>query len=294
MVKKARDGDQLRVRGRCPGGVVVDADISITGVGERRAVIDGLGRRGAIRVRIHHTVTLRRLVLMGGRACSGAGLYNNGTTTMINSIVRDNVAGAAAGIDNWEDGALRLVRSIVRDNTSRVVGGCAGDGGGIANNGVMSIVDSTVTNNIVRATPWGDRANGGGIANYGFLRLERTVLRDNAARSGGGIENVIEMELIESVVNRNRATYRGGGIHGMEARTVLRDTKVVGNTASRGGGIANDGRSEMELQGSTVTTNRARIHGGGIWNAVNVTLMLDTTSTVTGNTPNDCVGTPAC
>jgi hypothetical protein len=44
-----------------------------------------------------------------------------------------------------------------------------------------------------------------------------------------------------------------------------------------------------------VTGNHAAHGGGGIWAAPNLSdVTLDATSSVTGNTPDDCVGTSAC
>jgi hypothetical protein len=64
-----------------------------------------------------------------------------------------------------------------------------------------------------------------------------------------------------------------------------------------GGGIGNLG--DLTLVDTVVRENRAREVGGGIYNGGLErdplgTLAIDGASSVRDNTPNDCVGTPAC
>ena len=99
------------------------------------------------------------------------------------------------------------------------------------------------------------------------------------------------------MVTGNTAGLEAGGICN-QGTFELVDSTVTANVAGRrAGGIRNDGT--LSLLGSTVTANVAGRSGGGIWNRqANGTspgvVTLDGTSSVTGNTPDDCVGTPAC
>ena len=82
------------------------------------------------------------------------------------------------------------------------------------------------------------------------------------------------------------------------SRVFLSGSTVSGNVAGvEGGGISND-RGEVTLTSSTVTGNTAR-RGEGIHNEIfedygEGIITLDAASSVTGNTPNDCVSTDAC
>jgi hypothetical protein len=87
----------------------------------------------------------------------------------------------------------------------------------------------------------------------------------------------------------------GGGIFNARAGTVILrgGSRIADNAAdTRGGGILNRGR--LTLRHSTVASNTASDQGGGIFNSQSGTVALHAGSSVTGNAPDDCVGTPAC
>ena len=97
----------------------------------------------------------------------------------------------------------------------------------------------------------------------------------------------------------NRARVSGGGIELEFSRVFLVGSRVSGNVARhKGGGISN-WWGEVTLTSSTITGNTGRRGGGGIYNDLDEDYgdgitTLDADSSVTGNTPDDCVGTPAC
>lgn len=229
----------------------------------RRNSADQLGGGLVTRGPRGHT-TLRRTVVARNRATNideGGGLANQAgsSTTLIDSTVRGNRGGAIAN-----SGTLELVRSAVRRNRNYV-------GGGISNfrPGLVLLDDSVVSGN----TATGEGA--GGIFNSGTVRLMGSRVKANTARgdAGGGIWNLGEVTLIGSTIGGNTAGTRGGGIYNTGGTVELADSTVSANTASTG--------------------------GGGIWNGdgpgdVPGVVTLDGASSVTGNTPDDCVGTPAC
>jgi hypothetical protein len=76
-------------------------------------------------------------------------------------------------------------------------------------------------------------------------------------------------------------------------------SEVRDNTVDwSGGGIWN--AATLVLRASAVSGNLAGDEGGGIWNNQDPgewqvgSVTLDADSSVTGNAPDDCVGTPAC
>jgi hypothetical protein len=165
-------------------------------------------------------------------------------------------------------------------------GGRAYGSSGILNKGVLTVVDSEVTDNR------GER-RGGGILNEGELTLINTRVSGNTtAAVGGGIynSNGAVLTLIESTVSANHAPHaKGGGIdnHGM---LTLTNSTVASNTAGFGGGIMNAGGT-LTLTNSTVSGNTAApaplestAGGGGIANTGTLTL---TDSTVSGNTATE-------
>ena len=145
-------------------------------------------------------------------------------------------------------------------------------GGGILNEGTLTLTDSTVSLNIA--------GGGGGISNSvdGTLTVTNSTVSLNTARYGGGIENDGSLTLSSSTVVWNNAEV-GGGIFN-EGPLALTDSAVWGNVAFQGGGITNQSRT-LTVTNSTVSQNTAR-YGGGIENQADGLLTL-TNSTVSGN-----------
>jgi hypothetical protein len=192
----------------------------------------------------------------------------------------------------------------------------------------------TLQDLVIRRGRTGESALGGAILNSGDLALINVTLRDGrAGYGGGGIANYGTLTMVGSTVADNRSGSYGGGIFNVGTLTVI-DSRVSSNRADEGGGIANVRDSaRITLDGSTITGNVAGFVGGGILNAdiyepepyvgggcggtvtliaSNVTgnevesgggivnhgggaaINLDAASSVTGNIPDDCVGTVAC
>jgi len=106
---------------------------------------------------------------------------------------------------------------------------------------------------------------GGGIDNNGSLTVSGSTISGNtAAFSGGGIFNQTggSLKLIGSTVSGNQATGIGGGIYNNGSLTLTNST-ISGNSASEfGGGVYTDGT--LISINSTVSANTATIAGGGI------------------------------
>jgi hypothetical protein len=262
MVAESHDGDELRVRGRCRTAII-RTDITIRGVDDD-AVLHGHDRYRVLQIKAGAIVTIRHLRIAHGSVNSveghgGAGILNGGTLTLIDTVVSRNSTGEewGGGINN--DGTLTLIDTFVRRNI-------ADWGAGIANSGSVLMVRSSLSVN-------GDSGiEGGGIWNYqGTVTLRDSSVVGNTATKGGGIYNSGQAGLI----------------------TLVR-ARVRRNTAGSGGGIFNVDAS-VDLQASTVSANVVQGgQGGGILNRGHGTVALDADSSVTGNTPDDCVGTPAC
>jgi hypothetical protein len=126
---------------------------------------------------------------------AGGGILNYGTMTVVNTTVLNNRAtggglageggGEGGGISN--QGTLTLVQSTIDGNSGQLWGGGLHNGRGPTLRGAtMSVINSTVTNNV--STPSGaNPGKGGGIANEGDLTLISTTVALNTAASGNGI-----------------------------------------------------------------------------------------------------------
>jgi uncharacterized repeat protein (TIGR01451 family) len=114
-------------------------------------------------------------------------------------------------------------------------------GGGIFNNGFLTVTNSTLSGNFAQ------NAGGGGIwnANSGSLTITSSTLSSNAAFSGGGgIWNNGSLTITNSTLSSNSATgYNvfGGGIVNSAGSLTITNSSLSGNSATFGGGIYNYG-----------------------------------------------------
>jgi hypothetical protein len=159
--------------------------------------------------------------------------------------------------------------------TKGLVLGDVGFGGGILNEGTLTLTNSTVSSNIA--------ASGGGIFNRGTLTVATTTVSFNgttgsgtSGATGGGIFNWGTLTLTPSRVWGNNGVY-GGGIFNW-GTLALTNSTVRGNSGFYGAGIQNGGT--LTLTNSTVYENSGS-YGGGILNAEMLTVI---DSTVSGNT----------
>jgi hypothetical protein len=165
------------------------------------------------------------------------------------------------------------------------------NGGGIFNQGSLTLKNSVVDSNLARAadgTP-GGRARGGGIINLGgAVRLIRTTVSNNEARSGatqdsrgaygsgGGIHNQGTLEIADSTIAGNQvrggASFDlggdalGGGISMRQGSATIRGSTISGNTTipgageessySEGAGI--DAGAPVDITNSTISDNVAQ------------------------------------
>lgn len=82
--------------------------------------------------------------------------------------------------------------------------------------------------------------------------------------------------------------YPGGGISNLGGTVSLSFSEISGNTAVAGGGLYND-NGVMTLSYTThVTGNSVLTAGGGIYNNSGGVLLMDVSTKVSGNTPDNC------
>ena len=149
-------------------------------------------------------------------------------------------------------------------------------GGGIHNEGTLTLNDSTVSgNNASTDTAYGD---GGGIHSAGngsSVTLNNSTVSSNSSNgggSGGGLWNSdgASMELTNSTVSFNTSSDNGGGIYNTGNSTVTLNNSTIGkhNSASgSGGGIWNDTNGTVNFKNSIIARNRANSAGPDCYNS---------------------------
>jgi hypothetical protein len=111
----------------------------------------------------------------------------------------------------------------------------------------------------------GHAVDGGGIYNDGSLTLANTTLKNNTASFGGGLLNDSSGNLAVShcVFDHDSAT-SGGGLYNANGRMQVTNSTFNGNVAGWGGAILNSSFYALTLSGCNFNDNFAEYQGGAI------------------------------
>lgn len=218
-------------------------------------------------------------------------VLNTGTNPVvdISGVTIQNGGGydvQAGGLYVGEGTTVTLARVRVRENKSRQFGG------GIANDGNLTVFQSLVVRNSLPLNAIGGvTSSGGGILNFAgaTLRVERSLIAENEAGRGGGMRNAGgAVVVVNSTISGNKAVARGGGVMNF-GQAAFAFTTITANEA-------NWGQPDINLDEERL--------GGGIYHVAGEgsTLLLGN-SILAGNRDNrtagdadfapDCYGTGA-
>ena len=173
------------------------------------------------------TVTLDSLIVTNGATSGhGAGLFmGQGIhVTVKNSTFSDNHAGGrGGGIGN--QGSLTLIDSTVSGNSAAED---FGGGGGISNESGITITNSTISNN----SATGVGASGGGMFNTGGATITNSTIFGNSTTTyGGGISTTANLTITNSTIAGNSAAVVGG-LMVQGNVTHLRNTIIANNSST--------------------------------------------------------------
>jgi hypothetical protein len=198
----------------------------------------------------------------------------SGTTVNISGLTIDGGAatnGSGGGIVN--NGNLTLVGSTVSGNTAVY-------DGGILNTGELTLLDSSVSSNSVVA-------GNGGIGNDGgTLSVIDSSISGNSASGVGGLDNYNggTATLVNATISGNSATYAGGIFN--TASLSMTNSNVSDNTAVENAGIANT--ATLTMTDSVISGNVATQGNGGIGNYGGAMTLVNTV--VSGNSAEGAGG----
>jgi hypothetical protein len=169
-------------------------------------------------------------------------------------------------VDNTTDGGNGLPVIAANDNLT-----IAGNGDSLQRNSKspafrlfdvatgasLTLTNLTVQNGLASG-------EGGGILNNGTLSVSGCTLSGNSADSGGGIGNAGTMTVQNSTLSGNSVGFGfGGGIDNEGGYITISGSTLSHNSAGNGGGIFNAGN--LDISGCTVSHNTATQDGGGIY-----------------------------
>jgi hypothetical protein len=131
-----------------------------------------------------------------------------------------------------------------------------GSGGGLYNDGTVTISNSTFANN----SATGKFGEGGGLYNDGTVTISNSTFANNSAPNGygGGIENYNgTLSITNSTIANNSASGGdGGGIYNAFSTVSISNSTIANNSASGGGGLYDNGGT-TNISGSIVANNSA-------------------------------------
>ncbi len=218
-----------------------------------------------------------------GPSDGGGGIYDNQfEMTVSNSTITGNSASQfGGGIFNYDGNGLTVSACKIEDNSAASAGDNEG-GGGIFNDGHLTVSDSTLSGN--KATT----GHGGGIWNGSVLTVSNTTFADNSASgAGGGIYNGASIVTMSDCTFTENSATGGGGIYNggtMTASncTLENNSAIEGTYGGNGGGIYNaaSNRWTVTVNNCTIADNTASQFGGGI---DNLTTMTVSNSTIASN-----------
>ena len=184
-------------------------------------------------------------------AIEGAGIGR----TLIDGSFSGSVFTIGPGLDTFGPGP----RLSFSDMT--IEQGKAYFGSGISNNGgQITLINCSITNNT---------AYGGTVYNTrdGTIELNGSAITNNNATTGGGIYNeygTVDLNADSFITNNTAVDYGGGVWSQIETMLNLNGTTISGNRAANGGGIYSSSAS-INMKNGSISNNTAN-RGGGIFN----------------------------
>ncbi|MFT4039256.1 MAG: hypothetical protein QM692_13805 [Thermomicrobiales bacterium] len=155
-------------------------------------------------------------------------------------------------------------------------------------NGAVTVSNSVFTGNN------GDYTGGGLCAYYGAATVTNSTFTGNTGEDGGG---ALAAHYTGSTVSASGCTFTGnfsdygGALYAYQGTMTVTDSTVSGNTADNGGGVYVYGPGSITLSPTvSVTGNTATAagYGGGVY--VYGGTFTQNGATISGNTPDQCVG----
>lgn len=185
-IASAASGDTINFG--CSGDIklsktlTIATSLTLDGSGQN-VTLDGGGTVGVLYVKGGVNFTLNALTVAHGQAMEGAGIENEGTTTISNSTFANNTAttdvGGGGALFNDEGGTVHISNSTIANNSAP-----SGEGGALDNayTGIVTISNSTIANN---SAPFG----GAALENGGTTTISNSTIVNNSSVYGpGGLE----------------------------------------------------------------------------------------------------------
>jgi CSLREA domain-containing protein len=206
-------------------------DLEVIGDGVGSTVVDGLGATGVFRV-TSGTTQLKGMTITGGTAADGGGISISAGAelTVVDASIEFNTATTGNGGGVFNNGHLTIENTVVANNGAPAAFP-NGSGGGVYTANFSVIVDSTIGPNNTAGS------RGGGVFGVGETDINASLVVGNAAPDGAGVYGA-GPDIVNSTITQNLASASGGGVYLLpEFSAYIDSATIVGNSAGNGGGI---------------------------------------------------------
>lgn len=202
----------------------------------------------------------------------------NGDLDITDSVTILGAGPLSTIIDGYSMGerVFQITGTVVISGVTIQHGHASNIGGGMINNGWLTLINSAILSNTAAGTnDWG-----GGIYNSGSLTLSHSIVAGNVTGSsnayGGGIFTQGTLLVSDSTIRDNSTPGIGGGIYAVGGTMTVRASTISGNLAQDGGGIYKAGAPVIVIN-STLSGNNSNGNGGGIYAASGTTSLFNVT-----------------
>ncbi|HSH38802.1 MAG TPA: right-handed parallel beta-helix repeat-containing protein, partial [Chthoniobacterales bacterium] len=229
---------ELAIGGRNVGG---RKDLTIQGPGAKLLAVSGNNERRVMNIGFDARVTVSGLTIRDGfDDTRGGGIFSSGMLTLRECMIVNN---RDSGVANGETGTMQIDRCTIAGNLVTNRPGGNANGGGIDNDGALSISNSTVADNEARIDLLNNPnriSGGGGIYNNGRLPdISGCTIAGNRVtgdgvglRRGGGVLNdtTVPITMRDTIVAGNEASNRKD----VEGAFTSGGYNIIGNLAADG------------------------------------------------------------
>ncbi|MBU0944331.1 MAG: hypothetical protein KJ804_18430 [Proteobacteria bacterium] len=203
-------------------------DLTIRGAGAGQTIVDGNGVDRVFDIVYSDTVSMSGMTIRNGVAPTGD--FGGG------------------GI-RTSSGNLTLDRVTVSNN--RVAAGTDTNdyGGGVGNNGVCTIINSTIANNAAY--------KGGGVSNNGssIAVFMSTISGNTDSLIAGGMLSISNTLVVNSTISGNSSTSGIGGIRAYGPSTIISTTITKNSSANSSDGYCNATGGTLSVKNSIIAQN---------------------------------------
>ena len=305
LINDSNPGDSIHLENKTYYGngtaITINKNISIYGSELGNTVLDANDLSGIFIVPENFCLNVVGITFTKGHAEYGGAINNDGKLSVLNSTFTNNyawggtISGSTKGDINIEgsvftynrasngaciynyQGNLRIVNSTFMYNNcnegsiynlyapcliynSTFMNNTAERGGGVYNNkGNMKIYNSKFLYNHVNHL-------GGGIKSFGDCEVHDSIIKSNTGYQGGGLfVSQNKMKVYDCIVEDNVA-YEGGGFFAdVKATLIIKNTRIINNSAQTDGGGINVYQGLLTLSDSILINNDAAKNGGGLF-----------------------------